>query len=106
MLLHLAALRFGPIEFRPVAELARTEILGHSPDAVLDVVPVHVQLMSAGPYTTKGHMNMGVLGVVVHGGNPLKRRAEILLHSSHGLPSQPFKIQSIPEFRRQDQLPK
>jgi hypothetical protein len=96
----------GRIELGPVAELAGTEVLGRSPDAVLDVVAAYVQLLPAGPYTTKGHMHMWMLGVVVQGGTPLQPRGKVLFHSSHRGPRQTFKIQPIPKFRRQDQLPK
>ena len=87
MLLHLAPLRLGSIELRPVPELARTEVL----------VAAYLQLLPAGPYTTKGHIHMWMLGVVMQGGNPLQPRAEVLFHSNHSVPRQPFKMQAVPD---------
>jgi hypothetical protein len=43
VLVHLATLRCGSVELRPLPKLARAEIFGGPPDALLDVVPAEVK---------------------------------------------------------------
>jgi hypothetical protein len=103
LLLHLTPFSFGSIELRPVAELAGTEVLGNSPDALLDVTPFELERLHVTPNATQRNMYMRVFGIVMSDGDPFEFGTEILFHSLHHIPGKALQID--PESKLRYQFP-
>jgi hypothetical protein len=93
------------VEFRPVANLASTQVLGDSSDSSLHVAPAQTQRLAAISDSSNDHVNMRVLGVVVLHRDPFEFRSEIVLHAFDQIAGQAGQIDPITEFRRDDQFP-
>ena len=105
VLLDFAPFGVHCIELGSVSELSRAVVLGDGPDAVLDVIARHFELLSARANTSNGNVNMWMLGIVVGDGNPFERCPEVLFHLAQGVFRETLEIETVPELWRQDDLP-
>ena len=80
MLVYLATLRIGGIEFRPIPKLAGAQILRDVADTLPHEVPAETKRLTLCSYASQRNMNMRVLGIEMGRRDPFEMRAEIGLH--------------------------
>ena len=80
MLVYLATLRVGGIEFRPIPKLAGAQILRDVADNLPNKVPADTKRPTFRSYASQRNMNMRVLGIEMGRRYPFETRAKIGLH--------------------------
>jgi hypothetical protein len=80
MLMYLATLRIGGIEFGPIPKLAGAQILRDVADTLPNEVPAEAKRPIFRSYASQGNMNMRVLGIEVSRRDPFEARTKIGLH--------------------------
>jgi len=80
MLVYLATLRIGGIEFRPIPKLARAQILRDVANTLPNQVPAETKRPTFRSYASERDVNMRVLGIEVSRRYPFEPCTEIDLH--------------------------
>ena len=80
MLVYLATLRIGGIEFRPIPKLAGAQLLRDVADTFPNEVPAETKGPTFRSRASQRNMNMRVLRIEVSRRYPFETRAEIGLH--------------------------
>jgi hypothetical protein len=80
-------------------------MLGNGSKTVLDILPIQFELRSLCIEPSQSHVNMRMLRIEMFYGHPVDRCAEIGLDSAHYVPREALEIETLTEFRGDDQLP-
>jgi len=80
MLVYLATLRIGGIQFCPIPKLAGAQILRDVADTLPHEVPAETKRLTLCSYASQRNMNMRVLRIEVSHRYPFEPRTEIDLH--------------------------
>jgi hypothetical protein len=80
MLMYLATLRIGGIQFRPIPKLASAQILRDVADTLPNEVPAEAKGPTFRSYASQRNMNMRVLRIEVGRRYPFEARTKIGLH--------------------------
>ena len=102
---HLPAKRKRGVLFRSISELHGSEMLGNGSKTVLDVLPIQFELHSLYIEASQSYVNMRMLRIEMRYSHPFDRCAEIGLDSAHYVPREALQIETLAEFRGDDQLP-
>jgi hypothetical protein len=73
VLCHFTALGVGSVEFRPVSDLERAQVLRPLAKALLDVVAIQTKVLPIGSDSSKCDMDMRMFGIEVPDGQSFKR---------------------------------
>jgi hypothetical protein len=101
----LPAKRKRGILFRSISELDGSKMLGNGSKTVLDVLSIQFELRSLYIEASQSYVNMRMLRIEMSHGHPLDRPAEIGLDTAHYVPREALQIETLTEFRGDDQLP-
>ena len=80
MLMYLATLRIGGIQFRPIPKLASAQILRDVADTLPNEVPAEAKGPTFPSHASQRNMDMRVLGIEMRRRYPFETRAEIGFH--------------------------
>jgi hypothetical protein len=64
-----------------------------------------MERLSIASDTPQGNVDMRVFGIVMGHGNPLQRTVQVPFHLAHKVAGESQQINTVAEFRRDDQLP-
>src|SRR5271166_2838151 len=80
------------------------ELLAPLADAVPHVLPWHSEQNSLSAFAADYHVDMGMRGIEVLDGHPLKAQAQVAFHRRHELAGVLPEVQSFTRFGRNDEL--
>ena len=106
VLVAIAAFCVGGVQLCAVSKLPREEILGDLTHSSLDEITVEAQCPPVPIHAPQRHVDMRMFCIVVRRRDPVQQAAaELPLDPAHQLASEPFQINLLSEFRRNDELP-
>ncbi len=102
---NLPAKRKRGVLFRSISELHGSEMLGNGSKAVFDVLSIKFELHSLHIEASQSDMNMRMRRIEIDYSRPFDRRSEIGLDTAHHVTREALQIETLAEFRGDDQLP-
>jgi hypothetical protein len=102
---NLPAKRKSGVLFRSISELHCCEMLGNGSKTILGILSIKFELDALYIEASQSDVNMRMLRIEMCYGHPFDRHTEIGLDPAHYVPREALEIETLTEFRGDDQFP-